>query len=65
MLTLRRKARDSISIGDDIEVTVLRIAGNVVTLGISAPRSVKVDRKEVRVGKSVTELRRADRSRGR
>lgn len=36
-----------IRIGPDIEVIVTRIHGNSVSLGIKAPRDVKVDREEI------------------
>jgi len=36
-----------IMIGDDVEITVVAIRGNKVRLGISAPTSIKVHRKEV------------------
>lgn len=47
MLVLSRKIDQSIIIGDNIEVQVTRIDGDVVKLGIQAPRSVSVHRKEV------------------
>jgi carbon storage regulator len=47
MLVLTRKANQSIMIGDDIEVSVLAIMGEKVRIGIEAPRSVPVFRKEV------------------
>ena len=47
MLVLTRKASQSIMIGDDIEVSVLAIMGEKVRIGIEAPRSVPVFRKEV------------------
>ena len=47
MLVLTRKANQSIMIGDDIEVSVLAIMGEKVRIGIDAPRSVPVFRKEV------------------
>ena len=47
MLVLTRKANQSIMIGDDIEVSVLSVLGEKVRLGIQAPRSVPVFRKEV------------------
>jgi carbon storage regulator len=49
MLVLTRKSNQSIVIGDDIEVSVLGVAGDKVRLGIRAPRSVPVFRKEVYV----------------
>ncbi|MGI8660454.1 MAG: carbon storage regulator CsrA [Thermoleophilaceae bacterium] len=47
MLVLTRKASQSIMIGDEIEVSVLAIMGEKVRIGIAAPRSVPVFRKEV------------------
>ena len=49
MLVLTRKSNQSIMIGDDIEVSVLAIMGEKVRIGIEAPRSVPVFRKEVYV----------------
>ena len=47
MLVLTRKGNQSIMIGDDIEISVLAIMGEKVRIGIEAPRSVPVFRKEV------------------
>ena len=47
MLVLTRKSNQSIMIGDDIEVSVLAVMGEKVRIGIEAPRSVPVFRKEV------------------
>lgn len=47
MLALSRKLQESIIIGDDIEITVLSISKDQVKLGISAPKSVPVHRKEI------------------
>jgi carbon storage regulator len=49
VLVLTRKANQSIMIGDDIEISVLAIMGEKVRIGIEAPRSVPVYRKEVYV----------------
>ena len=49
MLVLTRKSNQSIMIGDDIEVSVLAIMGEKVRIGIEAPRSVPVFRREVYV----------------
>jgi carbon storage regulator len=49
VLVLTRKGNQSIMIGDDIEVSVLAIMGEKVRIGIDAPRSVPVFRKEVYV----------------
>ncbi len=47
MLVLTRKAKQSIMIGDDVEVTVLRVYGEKVRLGIQAPSDVPVHRTEI------------------
>jgi carbon storage regulator len=47
LLVLTRKSNQSIMIGDDIEVSVLAIMGEKVRIGIEAPRSIPVFRKEV------------------
>ena len=47
MLVLTRKANQSIMIDDDIEISVLAIMGEKVRIGIEAPRSIPVFRKEV------------------
>ncbi len=47
MLVLSRKVNQSIMIGDQIEVTVLSVAGEKVRLGIRAPREVPVLRDEL------------------
>jgi carbon storage regulator len=49
VLVLTRKSNQSIMIGDQIEVSVLAIMGEKVRIGIEAPRSVPVFRKEVYV----------------
>jgi carbon storage regulator len=49
VLVLTRKTNQSIMIGDDVEVSVLAILGEKVRIGIEAPRSVPVFRKEVYV----------------
>lgn len=49
MLALSRKKDEAIVINDDIEVKVIEIKGDQVKLGISAPKSVPVYRKEVYV----------------
>lgn len=48
MLILMRRCEESIIIGDnEIEIKVLKVQGNQTHLGISAPREIKVYRKEV------------------
>jgi cytosine deaminase len=47
MLVLSRQKDQSIMIGDEIEVTIVDLRGDKVRLGINAPRTVAVHRKEV------------------
>ena len=47
MLVLTRKLNESIMIGDEIEVTIVEIRGDAIKLGISAPKKIKVHRKEI------------------
>jgi carbon storage regulator len=47
MLVLTRKKDQTIVMNDNIEITVLDIQGDQVRIGISAPRSVAIHRKEV------------------
>ncbi|TNJ64758.1 carbon storage regulator CsrA [Paenibacillus hemerocallicola] len=47
MLVLTRKKGESIMIGDSIELVVIGVEGDLVKLGIRAPKSVEVYRKEL------------------
>ena len=49
MLVLTRKARESIMIGDEVEISVDAIMDGKVRIGIEAPRSIRVFRKEIYV----------------
>ena len=49
LLVLTRKPKESIMIGDRIEVVVLSAAGDKVRLGIQAPADVPVFRSEIYV----------------
>ena len=44
---LTRKRNESIVVGDNIEITVVDIQGDQVRIGINAPKSVSIHRKEV------------------
>ncbi len=47
MLALSRKVNESIMIGNDIEITILEVKGDQVKIGINAPKSVPIYRKEI------------------
>ena len=47
MLVLSRRVGDSVVIGDDVVVTVLEVRGDVVRIGVDAPRDVAVRRQEL------------------
>ena len=47
MLALSRKKDESIIIDNNIEITIIEVKGDQVKIGISAPKSVPVYRKEV------------------
>jgi carbon storage regulator len=57
MLILRRRAGESILVGDDVEITIVETSAQKVVLGIVAPEQVKVLRKEIRLAEE--ENRRA------
>lgn len=56
MLVLTRKQNEQITIGDDIKITLVRIRGNSVRIGIEAPRDVRVVRGELRNREQVDRL---------
>ncbi len=47
MLVLSRRERQRIKLGDSIVLTVVRVSGDRVRLGIEAPADVRVLRKEL------------------
>lgn len=47
MLILTRRSGESIVIGEDIQVTIMGVAGGQVKIGVRAPKSVRVDREEI------------------
>lgn len=61
MLILTRKLGESITIGDDIKVSVLGVHGRQVRLGIEAPPHIVVHREEIYV-KVQAENRKASKS---
>ena len=65
MLALARKVNESIMLGNDIEITLLEIKGDQVKIGISAPKSVPIYRKEIYLQFRFTARRSICRSRRR
>lgn len=49
MLVLRRRAGESVLIGDDIEIEVLELTSQGAKIGIRAPRQTVVLRKELKI----------------
>ena len=47
MLVLSRRVGESVVIGDDVVVTVLEVRGDVIRVGVDAPRHVAVHRREL------------------
>lgn len=49
MLVMRRRAGESFLIGEAVEIEVLEICGTRVKLGIVAPDSILIQRKEIQI----------------
>jgi carbon storage regulator CsrA len=47
MLVLSRKRGEQLQIGDDVTITVLEVRGRKLSLGIQAPRGVRIRRAEL------------------
>jgi carbon storage regulator CsrA len=47
MLVLTRKVQEQIQVGDNITITIIRVKGQSVRVGIEAPRNVRVMRSEL------------------
>lgn len=60
MLVLSRREGESIIINNDIVVTVVKIQGDKVRLGVEAPKEIPVHRKEIqeKVNNEKTQLER-------
>ncbi|MGN0683290.1 MAG: carbon storage regulator CsrA [Oscillospiraceae bacterium] len=55
MLVITRKLDEGITIGDDVEITVLEISKDRVKIGINAPKEVKVFRTELKTLRQTNE----------
>jgi len=62
MLVLSRQRDESIMIGDDVEVTIVDVRGDKVRLGITAPKSIPVHRREIydAIQREKAEAKKAD-----
>jgi carbon storage regulator len=47
MLVLSRRPGEALRIGENVEVTVVEVKGDMVRLGIQAPRDIQVWRREL------------------
>lgn len=47
MLVLGRKSNESIQVGENIKITIIKIGGDRVQIGIDAPREVSILRHEL------------------
>ncbi len=47
MLVLSRRKDESIMVGEQLKIMIVNVRGNKVRLGIAAPKSIPVNRKEV------------------
>lgn len=59
MLVLTRKPSQRIFVGDNVTVTVVRIDGNTVRIGIDAPPEVSILREEVGARKAAAKVSNA------
>jgi len=62
MLVLTRKTNEEIIIGDDIKITLVRVRGNSVRIGIDAPRDVRIVRGELDTKPALGPANRSDKS---
>jgi carbon storage regulator len=60
MLVLTRRLGETIVINGDIHITVVAIQGDRIRLGVTAPRDVPVDRKEIHERRAEFEIRYAE-----
>jgi carbon storage regulator len=47
MLVLTRKFGESVTIGDDIKITILESKGKYIRIGVEAPRNIVVHRLDI------------------
>ena len=64
MLILTRKSGESITIGDDVKITVIEVKGKQVRIGIDAPRNYIIHREEVYIRIQEENKRAAEKTPG-
>lgn len=52
MLVIRRRAGEAVLIGDDVEITIVDVSATRVKIGITAPSTVLILRKEIQLAAS-------------
>ena len=65
MLILTRRVKETLMIGNDVQVTVLGVKGNQVRIGIAAPQAVHILREELltpKTGETTTPLNSTKRN---
>lgn len=55
MLVLARKVGERIMVGEEVVITVIDVRNGQVRLGVEAPKTMAVDREEVRKNKRAGE----------
>jgi carbon storage regulator len=55
MLVLTRRTGEEVVIGGNIRIKVTQVSGQRVSLGISAPKDIRVDRAEVDARRALSE----------
>lgn len=55
MLVITRKKDESITIADNVEITVLEVSKDKVKIGINAPKEVKIYRSELKTLRQTNE----------
>ena len=59
MLVLSRQKEQTIVVGENVRITIVDVKGDKVRLGITAPKSVPVDREEVALARRAAPARAA------
>ena len=60
MLVLTRREGESLMIGDQIEISIIEVQGDKIRIGVTAPREIRILRKELLEEVRVTNSQAAD-----